>query len=147
MTEFKPYFINKLIVKYAKHIQKRKTKKREQLKNIELMKSLKETSRSLILWWIHAVRESMSRRPKIKDYQSTITWKSLSYLTWERGGLHSNACEERGGGGEEGLESIKLLTSFIQQMHEMKPRSVWPKSPNLKMFILIFSAVEMCCSF
>ena len=32
------YFINKLIVKYAKHIQKRKTKKREQLKNIESMK-------------------------------------------------------------------------------------------------------------
>ena len=36
------------------------------------------------------------------------------------------------GGGEEGLESIKLLASFIQQMHEMKPRNVWPKSPNLK---------------
>ena len=25
--KFKPYFINKLIVKYAKHIQKRKTQK------------------------------------------------------------------------------------------------------------------------
>ena len=42
---------------------------------------------------------------------------------------------------EEGLESIKLLTSFIQQMHEMKPRNVWPKSPNLKMFIFIFRCV------
>ena len=50
-------------------------------------------------------------------------------------------------GGEEGLESIKLLTSFIQQMHEMKPRNVWPKSPNLKMFIFIFSALDVCCSF
>ena len=36
--KFKPYFINKLIVKYAKHMQERKTKKREQLKNIESMK-------------------------------------------------------------------------------------------------------------
>ena len=35
---------------------------------------------------------------------------------------------------EKGLESIKLLTSLTQQMHEMKPRNVWPKSPNLKMF-------------
>ena len=35
--KFKPYFINKLIVKFAKHVQK-KTKKREQLKNIESMK-------------------------------------------------------------------------------------------------------------
>ena len=35
-------------------------------------------------------------------------------------------------GGEEGLESIKVLILFIQQMHEMKPRNVWPKSPNLK---------------
>ena len=52
-----------------------------------------------------------------------------------------------GGGGKEGLESIKLLTSFIQQMHEMKPRNVWPKSPNLKMFIFIFSALDVCCSF
>ena len=52
-----------------------------------------------------------------------------------------------GGGGEEGIESIKLLTSFIQQMHEMKPRNVWPKSPNLKMFIFIFSALDVCCSF
>ena len=158
------------------------------------------------------MRASISRRPKIKDYQSTITWKSLSYLTWERGGLYSNACgwgvgagwnlctpcrrssgaefanswrsgvrlftltrvgtsrkstcwwfelflesylwrgkvkfgiicdlgvtfnndlrivkfttDSTLGGGEEGLKSIKLLTSFIQQMHEMKPRNVWPK--------------------
>ena len=51
------------------------------------------------------------------------------------------------GGGEEGLEPIKLLTSFIQQMHEMKPRNVWPKSPNLKMFIFVFSALDVCCSF
>ena len=87
---------------------------------------------------------SMSRRPKIKDYQSTITWKSLSYLTWERGGLYSNAC---GRGGEKGLESLKLLTSFIQQMHEMKPRNVWPKSPNLKMSIFIFFALDVCCRF
>ena len=36
--KLKPYFINKLIGKYAKRIQKRKTKKREQLKNIESMK-------------------------------------------------------------------------------------------------------------
>ena len=48
----------------------------------------------------------------------------------------------RGGGGEEGLESIKLLTSFIQQMHEMKPRNVWPKSPNLKMFVFVFSTLD-----
>ena len=49
------------------------------------------------------------------------------------GDLYSNVV---GGGGEEdGLESIKVLTSFIQQMHEMEPRNVWPKSPNLKMFI------------
>ena len=48
-----------------------------------------------------------------------------------------------GGGGGEGLESIKLLTSFIQQMHEMKPRNVWPKSRNLKMFIFIFSALDV----
>ena len=41
--KFKPYFINKLIVEYAKHIQKRKTKKREQLKNIESMKSSLES--------------------------------------------------------------------------------------------------------
>ena len=40
-----------------------------------------------------------------------------------------------GGGGEKGLESIKVLTSFIQQMHKIKPRNVRPKSPNLKMFI------------
>ena len=52
-----------------------------------------------------------------------------------------------GGGGGEGLESIKLLTSFILQMHEMKPRNVWPKSPNLKMFIFIFTALDVCCSF
>ena len=39
------------------------------------------------------------------------------------------------GAGVKGLESVKVLTSFIQQMHEMKPRNVWPKSPNLKMFI------------
>ena len=51
------------------------------------------------------------------------------------------------GGGEEGLESIKLLTSFIQQMHEVKPRNVRPKSPNLKMFIFIFSALDVHCSF
>ena len=51
------------------------------------------------------------------------------------------------GGGEEELESIKLLTSFIQQMHEMKPRNVWPNSPNLKMFIFIFFALDVCCSF
>ena len=49
--------------------------------------------------------------------------------------------------GGEGLESIKLLTSFIQQMHEMKPRNVWPKWPNLKMFIIMFSALDVCCSF
>ena len=36
--KFKPYFINNLIVKYAKNIEKIKTKKREQLKNIESMK-------------------------------------------------------------------------------------------------------------
>ena len=48
-----------------------------------------------------------------------------------------------GEGGAEGLESIKLLTSFIQQMHEMKPRNFWPKSPNLKMFIFIFSALDV----
>ena len=42
-----------------------------------------------------------------------------------------------------GIESIKLLTSFIQQMHEMKLRNVWPKSPNLKMFIFIFSALDV----
>ena len=40
--KFKPYFIDKLVVKYAKHIQKRKTKKKEQLKNIQSMKSLRE---------------------------------------------------------------------------------------------------------
>ena len=51
------------------------------------------------------------------------------------------------GGGEERLESIKLLTSFIQQMHKMKPRNVWPKSPHLKMFIFIFTALDVCCSF
>ena len=51
------------------------------------------------------------------------------------------------GGGEEGVESIKLLTSFIQQMHEMKPRNVWPKSPNLKMFIFVFSALDVCYCF
>ena len=62
-----------------------------------------------------------------------------------KGGLYSNACGK--GGGEEGLESIKLLTSFIQQMHEMKPRNVWPKSPNLKIFTFIFSALDVCCSF
>ena len=50
-------------------------------------------------------------------------------------------------GGEEERESIILLTSFIQQMHEMKPRNVWSKSPNLKMFIFIFSALDVCCSF
>ena len=48
-----------------------------------------------------------------------------------------------GGGGAR----VKLLTSFIQQMHEMKPRNVWAKSPNLKMFIFIFSALDVCCSF
>ena len=32
--------------------------------------------------------------------------------------VYSNACGR--GGGVGGLESIKLLTSFIQQMHEMK---------------------------
>ena len=36
--KFKPYFINKLIAKYAKHIPKKKTKNREQLKSIESMK-------------------------------------------------------------------------------------------------------------
>ena len=76
----------------------------------------------------------MSRRPKIKDYQSTMTW--VVYIQ-----MHV-----AGGGGEKGLESIKLLTSFIQQMHEMKPRNVWLKSPNLKMFIFIFSALDVCCS-
>ena len=55
------------------------------------------------------------------------------------------SCRPWGGG--EGLESIKLLTWFIQQMHEMKTRNVWPKSPNLKMFIFIFSALDVCCSF
>ena len=39
----------------------------------------------------------------------------------------------RGGGGV--LEPIKVFTSFTQQMHEMKPRNVWPKSPNIKIFI------------
>ena len=33
--------------------------------------------------------------------------------------------------GDEGLESINVLTSFIQQMHEVKPRNVWPKSKNV----------------
>ena len=37
--KFKPYLINKLIVKYAKHIEKRKTEKRT-AKNIESMKHL-----------------------------------------------------------------------------------------------------------
>ena len=50
-------------------------------------------------------------------------------------------------GGEEGVESIKLLTSFIQQVHEMKPRNVWPKSPNLKMFVFVFSTLDVCYSF
>ena len=83
---------------------------------------------------------------KTKNYKFSINddMKSLSYLTWERGGLYSNAC---GRGREEGLESIKVLTRFIQQMHEMKPRNVWPKSPNLKMFIFIFCALDVCCSF
>ena len=39
---------------------------------------------------------------KIINQQSQ---KSLSYLTWERGGLYSNACWE-----EEGLEPIEVLT-------------------------------------
>ena len=39
-TLLNKYYINKLMVKYAKPIQKRKTKKREQLKNIESMKYL-----------------------------------------------------------------------------------------------------------
>ena len=55
--------------------------------------------------------------------------------------IYSNLC---GGGGGEELESIKLLTSFIQQMHEMKPRNFWPKSLNLKMFIFIFSVLDVC---
>ena len=62
-----------------------------------------------------------------------------------RPNLYSNACGW--GGGDEGVESIKLLTSFIQQMHEVKRRNVWPKSPNLKMFIFVFSALDVCCSF
>ena len=40
-------------------------------------------------------------------------------ISQQPSGLYSNAC-----GGGEGLESIKLLTSFIQQMHKMKPRNV-----------------------
>ena len=48
------------------------------------------------------------------------------------------------GGGEKGLESIKVLTSFIQQMHEMKPRNVWPKSPNLKCQIKLKFAHFLC---
>ena len=70
--------------------------------------------------------------------------KIIFLFNMGRGGLYSTAC---GGGGGEVLESIKLLTSFIQQMHEVKPRNVWPKSPNLKMFIFIFSTLDVHCSF
>ena len=55
----------------------------------------------------------MSRRPKIKDYQSTITWKSLSYLTWERGGLYSNACGQRVDTIKREMFSQKSLRRFV----------------------------------
>ena len=42
----------------------------------------------------------MSRRPKIKDYQSTITWKSLSYLMG--GGVVYIQMHVAGGGGGGG---------------------------------------------
>ena len=47
--------------------------------------------------------------------------------------------------GEAGVESIEVLISFIQQMHEVKPRNVWPKitkSKNVHFFCIFnFSCV------
>ena len=82
----------------------------------------------------HVSVANMLIRPKIKDYQSTITWKSLSYLMWERGGLYSNSCGGGGGEGEEG--SIKLLTSFIQ-----KCLAKITKSKNVHFYIFHFRCV------
>ena len=42
----------------------------------------------------------------------------ITFLFNMGGGWSIFKCMWQGEGGEEGLESIKLLTSFIQQMHE-----------------------------
>ena len=72
-----------------------------------------------------------SIRPKIQDYQSIQSKITFFFNMGEVWSIFK--C--MGGRGEEGLESFKALTSLIQQMHEMKLRNVWPKSPNLKMSI------------
>ena len=61
----------------------------------------------------------MLRGPKIKDYQSTITWKSLSYLTWERSGRYSNEC---GRGGRRGHGAFHVYSMLKLRQGRTCPR-------------------------